>query len=489
MMESTERRPSSDYTEIISRLPLKHRLAYGVGHVLNDICASMWFTYLLVFFHLVLQFNSFLAGLVLLIGQIADAVATPFVGYQSDRDDNFWLCKYGRRKTWHLFGTVCVLFSFPLIFSPCLNCEHSHQWAQLIYYSAFVIIFQLGWASVQISHLSLIPDLTPSEHERTELTAIRYSFTVCSNVFVYIITWAILHFTSENSEAQIGPKDLTKFQNVSLIGIGVGAFASLIFHLGVKEAPPRSDGLMHGPGGRRTALHMLKDIQLYQVAGVYMATRLFVNLSQVYIPLYLHESLSMNAESLAIVPLVMLLSSFGTSLLIKLLNKKLGRKVAYLVGAAVGFAGCLWIQFGYGSAFVRYEIYGVAVLLGAGGSIMLVTSLGITADFIGHNTESGAFVYGAMSFTDKLSNGVAVTIIQTLKCGALCVGYYRDVMTYVCGGAALFGVVALVTLMPFQIGRRKDGAAPPYRSLTSEEQTDGFVNASIQNENQAGLIS
>lgn len=45
---------------------------------------------------------------------------------------------------------------------------------------------------------------------------------------------------------------------------------------------------------------------------------------------------------------------------------------------------------------------------------MLVTSLGITADLIGPNTESGAFVYGANSFTDKLSNGIAVSIIQAL---------------------------------------------------------------------------
>ena len=45
---------------------------------------------------------------------------------------------------------------------------------------------------------------------------------------------------------------------------------------------------------------------------------------------------------------------------------------------------------------------------------MLVTSLGVTADFIGPSTNSGAFVYGIMSFTDKLCNGLAVVIIQYL---------------------------------------------------------------------------
>ncbi len=39
------------------RLPFLRRLAYGLGHVLNDLCASMWFSYLLVFFHYVINFR------------------------------------------------------------------------------------------------------------------------------------------------------------------------------------------------------------------------------------------------------------------------------------------------------------------------------------------------------------------------------------------------------------------------------------------------
>lgn len=44
----------------------------------------------------------------------------------------------------------------------------------------------------------------------------------------------------------------------------------------------------------------------------------------------------------------------------------------------------------------------------------MVTSLCITADLIGPNTDSGAFVYGAVTFADKLFNGVAVMIIEEL---------------------------------------------------------------------------
>ena len=41
----------------------------------------------------------------------------------------------------------------------------------------------------------------------------------------------------------------------------------------------------------------------------------------------------------------------------------------------LGFASCLWILFGCknDSNFIHYEVFGVAALIGAGGSTMLIT--------------------------------------------------------------------------------------------------------------------
>lgn len=57
-----------------------------------------------MFMQSVLQFDATTAGLLLLIGQIADGVATPVVGFESDREVNSCHA-YGKRKTWHLMGT------------------------------------------------------------------------------------------------------------------------------------------------------------------------------------------------------------------------------------------------------------------------------------------------------------------------------------------------------------------------------------------------
>lgn len=52
-----------------ARLSLPQKAAYGVGHVFNDVCAAIWFSYTLLFLQEVLGMAPVLAGSMLLIGQ------------------------------------------------------------------------------------------------------------------------------------------------------------------------------------------------------------------------------------------------------------------------------------------------------------------------------------------------------------------------------------------------------------------------------------
>ena len=69
----------------------------------------------------------------------------------------------------------------------------------------------------------------------------------------------------------------------------------------------------------------------------------------------------------------------------------------------IGFYSILGSQ--NNDTFKSTEIFIIAVLIGSGGAGILITSLSLTAQLIGKNTECSAFVYGAISFVDKLSNG------------------------------------------------------------------------------------
>ena len=142
--------------------------AYSVGHVHNDLCASMWFTYLLLFFTEVIGFSGVKASNLLLIGQLVDGIATPLVGIISDKGNGFFC--YSKRKSWHLLGTVFTAISFPFIFHKAVFDVGGVDSAGLFaYYIPFICLFQIGWAIIQINHFAIIPELTPREKEKNTL--------------------------------------------------------------------------------------------------------------------------------------------------------------------------------------------------------------------------------------------------------------------------------------------------------------------------------
>ena len=85
--------------ETIENMNMRTKLAYGTGHVFNDMCASMYFTYGLLFWHSVVHLSNTVAGEVVLVGQLSDGIATILVGLLSDINKDFWIyIHYGKRK-------------------------------------------------------------------------------------------------------------------------------------------------------------------------------------------------------------------------------------------------------------------------------------------------------------------------------------------------------------------------------------------------------
>lgn len=460
-----------DFITVNTRALLwKQKLAYSTGHILNDLCSAMWFTYLLVYLHRVLRISNIYAGAVLLVGQVADALATLLIGLEIDK---LSLCGCGPKKSWHLVGTICVLVTFPFIFMNCLGCHNSSQLAQVFYYSGFAVVFHIGWAAVQIAHMALSNDMTEDEHERTDLMAYRNAGTVLSNTIVYAVTWIILGISGNEKDGdQIGPEDLFKFRNITLIILAIGFVKSVIFLAAVNEkrvshGAYQEAAVIENVGGSNYTSRKLmeccdwfKEISFYQVASVYMLSRVFANLVQVYMPLYLQDTLALRETSVAILPLIMCISGFLSSFVIKPLCKLCGRKITYSIGVVVGVLASIWVYFGQGIAYTSVELYIVAVLYGIATTILIIGSLSITGDLIGPNTESSGFVFGVMSFVDKIADGVAIIIIQVINpCRALsCLEYadfYRFILTFVCGGSCVLSMLIVLTIASGSIGLKR----------------------------------
>ena len=115
---------------------------------------------------------------------------------------------------------------------------------------------------------------------------------------------------------------------------------------------------------------------------------------------------------------------------------------------------------------------------------MLVTSLSLTAEFIGSDTSSSAFIYGLMSLTDKVSNGLAVVLIQhfipsDIDSCILCKNYYRDVIMYACGGASLIGILTAISLFPTTVGLRRGQRNQNQPAVVVTQPSNSTINEDL----------
>lgn len=94
LLSDTTIQSTSD--QMVSTIPAWSKFGFGLGHVFNDLCAGVWFSYLLLFMKGALRMPGTEAGSMMMLGQVGDALATPVVGMLVD--------KYGTKQKWHIFG-------------------------------------------------------------------------------------------------------------------------------------------------------------------------------------------------------------------------------------------------------------------------------------------------------------------------------------------------------------------------------------------------
>ena len=155
---------------------IRERLSCGVGNVFNDIYRQLSFSFEILFFMKVIQLSASQVGLIILIGQIADALISPLTGFLGDRVNVPLLSrKIGRRKSWHLVATALMAITFPLSFNKCFLFDGRDQsWLRLVYFSVWAALTNLCYNMVEINHLAFISTITENVEECTSLSAVRF---------------------------------------------------------------------------------------------------------------------------------------------------------------------------------------------------------------------------------------------------------------------------------------------------------------------------
>jgi len=91
----------------------KHCLAYATGHLSNDLVINIWSSYSSLFLNKVIMLSDYNSGLVVMMGQVIDAIFQPLISFMSDNVDT----PYGKRMPWYFCGNLLTLPCFYLLFN------------------------------------------------------------------------------------------------------------------------------------------------------------------------------------------------------------------------------------------------------------------------------------------------------------------------------------------------------------------------------------
>lgn len=451
-------------------LKIRNIWSYGVGHFMNDICASTWFFFLSYYLIRIIQIDKDNASTVLLAGQIADAIATPIVGILSDKTNT----KFGKRTPWYFFGTILVAISFGLIFFTLLEQDATEN-QKLIYYSVFASLFNIGWAMVQVSHMALLPSITLNKKKKDFMTRIRTGFTFLAQTLTLLLSFVFFKFINDK---------ILQYQVLAGSSIFLGIIFSIIFMLLCKEhvlsrnipkyieniknvvnesnnktkntneagnnnnkvnnksdnsnnlntkllnsnnqftnenilaSSDAMDSKTNNSKEEINWLYWLKKPDFYYYIVVYMFVRLSINITSTMIPFFMEVVLKYEKPieggtpyQITVCLLISTLGSIFNSItlqkMIELKTNSQNKRIVLIVISMIFVSvGCIPLFF-LGSD-LGYLIYILGFIWGIGFSQGFSCVSSLINDVVGCKGNKGAFVYGAFSFTDKLSCGIVL---------------------------------------------------------------------------------
>jgi len=410
------------------KLPVRVKLGYGIC----DLGGSLHFTviafWLLIYLTDTVGIAAGLAGIVVMVGRIWDAVTDPVVGYVSDRTKTRW----GRRRPFIFFGSIpmflamAVLFTNPSVFMGGEWRPIDHQAFLVIWGMLAFCLLETFFTVVNIPYSSLTPDLTQDFHERSSLNGYRFVFAVVGTLFSAGLALPIV---------QALP---TKSMGFSVMGVFFGAvmmIVAMITFFTVKEPDiPRSKPQM---GFFKTYLKVFKNKPYVNILFTHAAHVTAITIISGILPYYFKYIL--NDEAKTTIGLVILLVTAMLFIPVSVLfSKKVGKKPVYITGMSILVVSSM-VLFFFGHTMGLPFVLALMFVDGIGLGFIYAMPWAIMPDTVEYDylktkeRTEGAF-YGIWTFILKLGQAIAIGLMGWVLAAS---GYVADVVQ---SESSIFGI-------------------------------------------------
>ena len=381
-------------------LPLSVKLAYGVGELAAAIPASLSAFFVLYFFTTVANLSPALAGGVILIGRVWDAINDPVIGGLSDRTNS----RLGRRYPWMLGGMVpMALCAFLLWTVPPLASE----WGRFTYYAVLSFFAFLAFTAVQLPYTALAAELSEDYDERTSLISAKAGFSIGGGILALVMAQVVFG-------AIANPR-----QQYLILGACSASFAVIMVSLCVagtyrrywqvesrrvkQPLPPHSLW--------RDLRSVFRNYAFRQVLGLYLCAWMAVQVTAAMLPYFVGSWMGLPEAHFA----QMALAVQGTAIAMLFLWQRLAcysdKRTVFLLGAPlalIALLGLVLVQPGQ----VGW-MYGLGVLAGIGIATLYMMPFAMLPDVVDlDQLQTGlrreGLYFSALVFLQKLGLALAL---------------------------------------------------------------------------------
>jgi len=382
-------------------LSFQTKLAYGAGDLGTAITANLPAFFLLFFFTNVAGLDAGMAGVILLIGKVWDAINDPIVGMLSDRTRSRW----GRRFPWMIYGAV----PFGLFFFLQWVVPTTNPWGLFVYYVTISIVFNTFYTIVNLPYTALTPELTQDYHERTSLNGFRFSFSIGGSILSLILAQQIFKYVEDQYLQYLILGGICAVISVLPVYWCVwGTWQQVLGKPKASEPQPLSLPIME------QLKIVFSNRPFLFVISIYLFSWLALQNTAAIIPYFVVNWMGMPEQASPTVALAVQGTALVMLFVWNAVSRRVGKKAVYFMGVS------LWIIAQIGLFLVQPNqiplMYGLAVLAGVGVSTAYLIPWSMMPDVIElDELETGqrreGLFYGFMVLLQKVGLALGIFLV------------------------------------------------------------------------------
>lgn len=164
-----------NHDEYDRKLPMKVRVGFGIANLGDTVITEFVGAFLIFFFTNIAGIRPAVAGMIVSVGVLWDAVSDPVIGTLSDRSK----FKSGRRRPFLLMSVLPIIISTALLFTAV----DFPSGLKIAYYILMLIFYWTAYTLFNIPYLSLGSELSTNNDEKTITSSIRQVFGTVGLLF------------------------------------------------------------------------------------------------------------------------------------------------------------------------------------------------------------------------------------------------------------------------------------------------------------------